>query len=140
MTTIRFYKNRLSYNRKYEYHVISYFDVDIQSMAASLLLRNQYVMQDTSHCNSSGKMSKASFSRLKIQVFEECRLLHDGKLICSYCKRNDLNTDYKKRNKEKLATIDHIIPISAGGEFLNKNNMCIACFPCNNKKGNSIYN
>jgi uncharacterized protein (TIGR02646 family) len=44
---------------------------------------------------------------------------------CAYC--------HKKLTIEQ-ATIDHIVPRSNGGKGL-WNNLCIACRPCNVKKG-----
>lgn len=47
---------------------------------------------------------------------------------CQYCNKEDLSGSD--------LTIEHIIPLSKGGE--NKiNNMCVACFSCNSKK---MYN
>lgn len=43
---------------------------------------------------------------------------------CRYCKRLVPIED---------ATIDHVIPISRGGG--NKGNTVMACWPCNNRKG-----
>lgn len=45
---------------------------------------------------------------------------------CFYC---DMKLKFKK------ATIDHIKPKSYGGE-LSKNNTVIACYTCNQKRGN----
>lgn len=42
---------------------------------------------------------------------------------CTYCGRGDLPL-----------TIDHIIPKSKGGDD-SWENLCAACLPCNNKKG-----
>jgi len=35
-------------------------------------------------------------------------------------------------------TVDHIIPISQGGNS-NLSNLAIACRPCNNVKGNNVW-
>ena len=34
-----------------------------------------------------------------------------------------------------VATLDHVIPLVSGGSDTRKENFCIACLKCNNKKG-----
>jgi len=74
-------------------------------------------------------------------------LLNEGKLVCSYCGREDLVEGYhswrkKHRNMKipNLATIDHIHPLSKGGEKYDTTNCCVSCRPCNSKKSNKILN
>lgn len=57
------------------------------------------------------------------------KLLKSQESRCYYCKEFiDISE----------ATIDHKIPISMGGSKTNLNNLCVACKPCNSKKGNSL--
>jgi 5-methylcytosine-specific restriction endonuclease McrA len=42
------------------------------------------------------------------------------------------------KNHSNLATLDHVVPISKGGGITDLNNVVIACWPCNNKKGDNI--
>lgn len=37
----------------------------------------------------------------------------------------------------ETATVDHVVPLSRGG-LNNRNNMVLACQPCNAKRGNSV--
>lgn len=63
------------------------------------------------------------------------------KRIPSGCRRNVIKRDGGKcqncGTKENL-TIDHVIPISKGGNQKAKNNMQVLCKKCNGDKGDKI--
>ncbi len=40
--------------------------------------------------------------------------------------------------RQKLATIDHLVPVARGGEKLDLTNMVIACYRCNHQKGRRL--
>ena len=68
----------------------------------------------------------------------------NNKLICTYCGRDDLEEGYHDFNKinlnhynSKLATIDHIYPISKGGLRYSEKNCTVSC-KCNNQKADKI--
>ncbi len=69
-------------------------------------------------------------------------LAKNDNLICAYCGRNDLvnctdGTIYEKevaRREGREATVDHVIPISRGGDLLDTNNFAVCCHKCNNEK------
>jgi hypothetical protein len=52
---------------------------------------------------------------------------------CEYCGASKLDPFVKNRNK--LATLDHIHPISKDGEIFNLENLTVACYKCNCSKG-----
>jgi 5-methylcytosine-specific restriction endonuclease McrA len=54
------------------------------------------------------------------------------KLICYYCGKGPL----KKQSDftEDLATLDHVKPLSKGGERFHSSNLVVACFRCNSRK------
>lgn len=55
--------------------------------------------------------------------------------VCHYCKRNDL--DYlADQRADNLATLDHVLALSQGGELYDKKNLVVACRKCNHSKGN----
>ena len=55
--------------------------------------------------------------------------------VCHYCKRNDL--DYlADQRADNLATLDHVVPLSAGGALYDKRNLVVACSACNHRKAN----
>ena len=58
-----------------------------------------------------------------------------GDLICVYCGKPGL---LEEGANNVLATIDHIIPKCEGGSKFDEENLCVACFKCNQKKGRKI--
>lgn len=56
---------------------------------------------------------------------DQIAALHQQQGRCYYCK--------KPFNNRRNATIDHVIPLSKGGQH-NISNIVLACWPCNNKK------
>lgn len=44
--------------------------------------------------------------------------------------------DFEHRHSETFATIDHLHPLSKGGGWKRKN-LSLACYSCNNRRGNS---
>lgn len=66
-------------------------------------------------------------------------LLDEKGCACYYCGKKNLQREVDMTNKEELkilATIDHVMPLSKGGSRFDKSNCVVACFPCNQKKGN----
>ena len=61
-----------------------------------------------------------------------------NKLICAYCGRDDLIVNITPSSPNK-ATIDHIVPISRGGSWIDKDNMAVCCNKCNFDKADKIY-
>ena len=64
----------------------------------------------------------------------------EGDLVCHYCDKTGLNMEPDPTGKKlgKLATIDHVIPISKGGSRTDEKNFVVACWSCNHKKGNNV--
>ena len=75
-------------------------------------------------------------------------------LVCHYCGRKDLLDDapdnprtlkchiFRRKNgmkQEDVATIDHVIPISIGGERYDETNLVVCCCWCNSQKGSLIF-
>lgn len=59
-------------------------------------------------------------------------------LTCMWCGRTNLARKVEdmtdKAQLETLATIEHITPLSGGGERWDPSNLGIACWPCNNNR------
>jgi hypothetical protein len=73
------------------------------------------------------------------------RLKEDKELVCVYCGKKPLHlipADKKKTKKDlhSLATVDHIVARSNGGDPYDERNVCVACHPCNNRKGSRSVN
>jgi hypothetical protein len=54
------------------------------------------------------------------------------KLECFYCGKGPLKkqTDHN----DQLATLDHVKPLSKGGERFHSSNLVVACYSCNSRK------
>lgn len=109
----------------------------IQSMAASLLLRNELMFQDVDFIEDSMWV----WLEFRERYLKKQLALH-GDLVCKYCGKPHLEIggrtpkDLILNNKNpNLATIDHIVALANGGERYNENNLCVACKKCNGKKG-----
>ena len=118
--------------------VIFEAEPNIKSRAAYLLLKEKYT--DESDFDEKEKLEEYLDFR---NNFLDKKLKEDGKLICAYCHRDDLEKggrhSHSQNNKnKKLATIDHVIPVSKGGEKLDENNCVVSCKSCNNRKGDSL--
>lgn len=77
--------------------------------------------------------------------FLQDELKEKGVLKCAYCGRDDLIEGYHEFHKKhlnhqfpNLATIDHVHPLSKGGEKYDRDNLVVSCRKCNCKKGNNI--
>ncbi len=58
----------------------------------------------------------------------------DGGYVCRYCKRPLDPTSYNWNNRAGSLTIDHYVPLSAGGSD-ELDNMVLSCRFCNMDKG-----
>jgi hypothetical protein len=56
-----------------------------------------------------------------------CRVYKKSERVCVYC---------NKKLSKKTFTIDHVIPISLGGNLFHEPNIVICCKECNEEKGN----
>ncbi len=100
----------------------------VGSMAALVLLGRTYRDAEL-----------AEWFEFRDEILDEAEA-RDGKLVCSYCKRDDLVRklpDYVKK-AANLATIDHMVPVSKGGEKYDKKNCAIACYGCNQRKADKV--
>lgn len=56
---------------------------------------------------------------------------------CFYCKRSTvLPASGDTASKPRTATLEHIVPLSLGGDPHPLNNCAVACFECNSARGN----
>jgi len=123
------------------YQIIHNIPMDAKPRSAYLILYDKLRSQDDSE-NWAVDLKKWMGFR---KEFIHEQLLEKGELTCSYCGRNDLVEGFHEFEKKdlnnkisNLATIDHIVPLSKGGDKYLKVNCCIACKKCNRKKGNKV--
>lgn len=72
------------------------------------------------------RVSYASDNQKKVR-----RLMERDGVNCVYCGKECFLSVY---GKEPVATLDHFVPKSKGGSD-SMTNLVMACFPCNNRKG-----
>lgn len=113
-----------------------YFEVtNPKTLAASVLLKNYLREQDEDFFNKYREISKRiEFSRNYLTNV----LQREGSLKCSYCHKDNLTIELQgmKVPRHKIATIDHVVPISKGGAIYDVDNIVVACGVCNGRKSN----
>lgn len=106
----------------------------IKSYASLILLQNELRQSDVEN-NKDWKI-RVLFSRNYLH-----RVLEREKdLICTYCGKNHLKIEEENMfvPQRIKATIDHVLPVSLGGEIYNEKNLVVACGICNSKKSNML--
>lgn len=89
-----------------------------QSMAALALLGIQL-----------SEVERAEWLEFRLRFFKK-----QPELTCLHCGKTDLLVDTP--DLHKLATVDHIVPLSKGGPMYDEDNCLVACFRCNNNRKN----
>lgn len=111
-----------------------YFEINNpKTLASYLLLKKHYFDQDETNPNSiASRMRRIGFSRNYLSEVQR----REGSLTCTYCKKPNLviELDKMRVNNFIKATIDHIVPMSKGGEYFDYNNITVCCGSCNSKK------
>lgn len=100
----------------------------VPSSRASLLLLNR----------SLAKQELQERLQFRSEVFAERSDPNLG-LVCVYCGKPHLvESVHDNRGRAKLhflATLDHVLAVSNGGEVFDRDNVVVSCFPCNQAKG-----
>jgi len=117
----------------YKEHTVLIEEPHIQSLAAGVKLNRYYRKLDPMRSMHNVRVwLKYRANHLKE---EKIRM---GSLICRYCGKRDLLKEVPDKSKRAMqATLDHIVPLSKGGDKFSKDNIVIACYPCNSKKKNN---
>ncbi len=100
-------------------------DPPSDSYAALVLLSRQYFSQDKTIYNNS------RMQRVRRRWMKEQMLSPDSKggLTCAICGREGLQPFTDDRNK--VATLDHIVELKNNGSWNDPTNFQVACFQCN---------
>jgi 5-methylcytosine-specific restriction endonuclease McrA len=101
----------------------------ISSTASLVLLTKKLTKQDNTIYDWQ------EWLRFRDKYFNEI-LSRDYCIRCAYCQK-DLQAFVGVKDP-RLATIDHINPVSKNGSMYDKSNMVSCCVSCNQKKGNRI--
>jgi 5-methylcytosine-specific restriction endonuclease McrA len=105
-------------------HRVFLKNVPADCYAASVLLREVYQQMET-----------RTWSRAR-NAFLDSELKQKGYLECYYCHRKPLHRCGGKSRER--ATIDHILPVSKGGNIIDRANFVVCCDSCNRKKSNHL--
>lgn len=136
MIKIRSYKSQHGSTK--HFHIVEPETPFHKSYASLLCLNNSLKQQDVDFLNESAIKEKyhykqrIEFSRKHLKSV----LRETGSLCCVYCQKNNLIIEdegmYVKSHVK--ATIDHIIPVSKGGEVFSTKNVVVSCEKCNQLK------
>ena len=106
-----------------------------KTLASYIMLKEYYKMQDESNKRNYGfRLKMINLSRTYLTNV----LNKFGNLHCTYCPKKDLVIELNGMRvpNDIKATIDHIEPISKGGDLMEYRNLTVSCSECNNKKSN----
>ena len=110
-------------------HRVMVKDPHVESLAARILLQSRLKKEELDEWFSF----RADFlHRKKAEL---------GVLKCHYCGKSGLVeevTELSDVSSDMLATIDHVVPVSKGGEIRDESNLVVACYPCNQKKADNV--
>lgn len=117
--------------RKWAKQIVFVSEPHIHSAAALVLLSRQYLKLDkTVYTTSRMDKVRRKWIRKLMQTPDE-----KGGLTCQICGRKGLKP--KCKNRRNLATLDHVVELSKGGQWDNPNNFQVACYVCNSHRSNS---
>jgi len=71
-----------------------------------------------------------------VEDFSPAKILERDGYICQHCGRKT-RPDYKNSFHPLYPNLDHIVPLSKGGEHSKRNTQCL-CRQCNTRKHNDI--
>lgn len=143
MKTITYHKSG-SGNTKVNHVIFNENSVSIKSQA-SLILLNDYLREmDEDYLIRTSELQEYLDKRFLFLIKTKRK---EGDLACHYCKKPNLEIGYRNANlsqlnnkNKKLATIDHVIPVSSGLiKILDESNWVVSCKRCNTKKGSKNY-
>ena len=112
-------------SKQWASQTVCVIDPPLTSPAALVLLAKKYFSLDRS-IYSEIRMTKIRRKWMKLQMKTPDS---KGGLTCTLCGRKGLKPSSVDKNK--LATLDHVIPIGIGGDWRDPNNFQVACYHCN---------
>jgi 5-methylcytosine-specific restriction endonuclease McrA len=136
MVSIKFLRF-ISANRKFYFEPVAHHveseSPNSKSWAAAILLKRQYSEPQEKAAVAEFKTRFNTYVKFRKSLLKQ-EEQNKGQLSCYHCGNYPLR---KKSDKPKeLATLDHIIPVSKGGDQFDRDNIVISCAPCNGMRGN----
>jgi len=116
--------------RQWAIQVVHISDPPLSSPAALALLSKKYFTLDKSI------YSESRMTRLRNKFMKQQMKTPDekGGLTCTICGHKGCLP--RTNDKNKLATVDHIVELKCGGPWDDPNNFRVACYPCNIHRNN----
>jgi len=141
LETITYYKSSTGSTRFN--HIIYNEDISCKSQSALILL-NEFLRElDEDFLREEKELQYYLNKRWTFLAKHKRR---HGALSCHYCGKTHLEIGYRsakmceKNNRNpRLATIDHVKPVSSGIDKLDESNWVVSCKKCNNRKGSKSY-
>lgn len=95
------------------------------------------VCSGRNHRRIRRKMERARLREVQVERVDPIKVFDRDGWRCQIC---GTKTQKAKRGKvhPRAPELDHIVPLSVGGEHSYRNTQC-ACRECNSKKGNAVY-
>lgn len=114
-------------------HFIHIEEPSDKSYAAYILLKDKLFSLDED-IEKLDRFKRIKFSRNYLNTV----LKNKGILKCTYCGKVHLKIEEENMRVSHniKATIDHVVPLSKGGDIFDVFNIVVACSKCNSKKGN----
>ncbi len=105
------------------------------SMAEMVLLQDQLAEEERASWANRAQKTKDfrqsdEWRKLRFQLFAENQKKNEGKILCEYCGR----VCNRKFEDAAQATVDHIVPLSEGGDGFDRSNLIVCCRRCNRAK------
>lgn len=143
MKTITYHKSA-SGSTKFNHVIYNDDNVSLKSQSALILLNDYLREHDEDFLKTVFELQEYLNKRF---LFLLRKNKVDGDLVCHYCNKphlevgfRQLNLAYLNNKNTKLATIDHVIPISSNLiDKLDETNWVVSCKKCNRKKGSMSY-
>lgn len=132
--------NQLFGNKLYrrERFLIHSNEPHINSQASFILLKKYYEKQSFPYSSNNLKKGWRVWLTFRNRFLRKV-LKKEGCLICAYCGLQNLDRNVNNPNSYgREATIDHVHPISKGGNKFDESNLVVSCLSCNSKKSNKI--
>lgn len=102
------------------------YEEPLAESRASLVLLKKDLLRKVAYHGYQGWL------RFRWEVLHE-RLAASGQLTCLYCGKGPLIIEADD-SEPLCASLDHVHPVSQGGSKWDRNNLVVACIPCNQSK------
>ena len=144
MKTITYHKST-SGSTKFNHVIYNDDNVSLKSQSALILLNDYLRVHDEDFLKAEFELQEYLNKRF---LFLLRKKKFEGDLVCHYCGKNHLEVGYRQANlaylnnkNTKLATIDHVIPVSSILKIdkLDETNWVVSCKKCNRRKGSMSY-